>query len=164
MAVDQLVAVEPQTVVRLRARPLRGQRVLVAFQTQDRTPLMGNAAAFTRDGVVPDNYHARLRKGHEAFAEIRKLWTDDAAAYRRELERFFGEMADRLAGDEEVKAAAAEAGNAGTYDVEDERVCFDFQRSMIDTPLLRNIRAQDPELFRFPGMFGGITTLFNYLK
>lgn len=32
---------------------------------------------------------------------------------------------------------------------------------MIDEALLTRIRAQDPELFRFLGMFGGIATLLN---
>ena len=40
----------------------------------------------------------------------------------------------------------------------------DYQRSLIDDELLNRIRFLDDELFRFPGMFGGITTLFNHLK
>ncbi len=161
---NQIVAIEPQTVVRLRARSMAGRRVLVAFQTQDRTPLMGHAAPFTLDGVVPEDFAERLRKVHGVFAEVRGLWREDRSAYRQALEGFFGDMATRLAGNEEVAAVAAEARRAGSYDVVDERVFFDFQRSMLDAELLERIRSQDGELFRFPGMFGGITTLFNYLK
>ena len=159
-----IVAVEPQTVVRLRARPMAGQRVLVGFQTQDRTPLMGHAAPFTLDGVIPDDYAERLRKAHGIFAEVRGLSSDDRPAFLQALEGFFGGMRQRLAGNEEVAAVAAEARRVGSYDVVDEREFFDFQRSMLDAELLERIRSQDSELFRFPGMFGGITTLFNYLK
>lgn len=162
---NQLVAIEPETVVRLRARPLAGQRVLVAFQTQDRTPLMGHAAPFTLDGEVPDDYAARLRKAHGAFTQVHALWRDDRQAYRGALEGFFGGMAKRLEGNPEVGAVSSEARRAGSYDTgdEDERALFEYQHSMIDEALLERIRAKDPELFRFPGMFGGITTLFNYL-
>jgi hypothetical protein len=161
---DQIVAVEPQTVVRLRARPMAGQRVLVGFQTQDRTPLIGHAAPFTLDGVVPEDFAERLRKVHGVFAEVRGLWSDDRPAYLQALDGFFGGMTKRLDGNQEVAAVAAEARRVGSYDVVDEREFFDFQRAMLDAQLLERIRSQDGELFRFPGMFGGITTLFNYLK
>ena len=160
----QPVAIEPQSVVRLRARPQPGGRVLVAFQTQDRTPLMGNAAPFTLDGEVPEGWDVRLRKGHEAFTEAAGLWDGDRPAYEAALERFFGSMAEKLEGDAAVAAVCEEARGAGSYDAADERVFFDYQEGMIDEPLLARIRAQDPELFRFPGMFGGITTLFNCLE
>ena len=45
---------------------------------------------------------------------------------RESLDRFFGCMADRLEGDEEVAAASAEARRAGSYDVTDERELFEF--------------------------------------
>ena len=158
------VAIEPQSVVRLRARPQPGGRVLVAFQTQDRTPLMGNAAPFTLDGEVPDRWDERLRKGHEAFAAVAGLWSGDRPAYEAALERFFGSMAEELEGDDAVAAVCEEARGAGSYDAADEGVFFDYQEGMLDEPLLARIRAQDPEMFRFPGMFGGIATLFNCLK
>ena len=161
---ERAVAVEPETVVRLRARPLAGQRVLVAFQTQDRTPLIGHAAPFTLDGEVPDDYFERLRKGHGAFCEVQKLWHDDRKAYRAALDRFFGGMANRLKGDRAVAETSAEARRAGSYDVTDERELFEFQNSMLDATLLERIREQDGELFRFPGMFGAVVTLFNCLK
>jgi hypothetical protein len=164
MAPDQLVAIEPKTVVRLRARPLVGQRVLVAFQTQDRTPLLGNAAPFTLDGTVPEDYAGRLRKAHAAFTEVQTLWRDDQKAYRGALESFFGFMAKRLAGNQEVEACSAEARRVGSYDVGDELVLFESQQAMLDHSLLERIREKDSDLFRFPGMFGAITTLFNYLK
>lgn len=160
----QPVAIEPQTVARLRARPRPGGRVLVAFQTQDRTPLMGNAAPFTLDGEVPEPWDERLRKGHEAFTEAAGLWAGDKEGYEAALEGFFGPMAGKLEGDAAVAAVWEEARGAGSYDAADERVFFDFQEGMIDEPLLARIRAQDPEVFRFPGMFGGIATLFNCLE
>ena len=161
---NQIVAVEPRTVVRLRARPVAGQRVLVAFQTQDRTPLMGNAAPFTLDGVVPEEFAERLRKVHGVFDRVHGWWQDDRPAYQQALGAFFGGMAQRLAGNQEAAAIVAEAGRVGSYDVADERLLFDSQRSMLDAALLERIRSQDSELFRFPGMFGAITTLFNCVK
>ena len=125
---------------------------------------MGNAAPFTLDGEVPDRWDERLRKGHAAFAEVAGLWSGDRPAYEAALERFFGSMAEKLEGDAAVAAVAEEARGAGSYDAADERVFFDYQEGMIDEPLLARIRAQDPELFRFPGMFGGIATLFNCLE
>ena len=164
VAPGELVAIEPQSVVRLRARPHPGGRVLVAFQTQDRTPLLGNAAPFTLDGEVPDRWDERLRKGHAAFAEVAGLWSGDRPAYEAALRRFFGAMAEKLEGDAAVAAVAEEARGVGSYDAADEGAFFDYQEGMIDEPLLARIRAQDPELFRFPGMFGGIATLFNCLE
>ena len=160
----QPVAIEPQCVVRLHARPQPGGRVLVAFQTQDRTPLMGNAAPFTLDDEVPERWDERLRKGHEAFTEAAGLWAGDRPAYEAALEGFFGSMAEKLEGDAAVAAVTEEARGAGSYDAADEGVFFDYQEGMIDGRLLARIRAQDPELFRFPGMFGGIATLFNCLE
>ncbi|MCY3760370.1 MAG: hypothetical protein OXH50_03910 [Gemmatimonadetes bacterium] len=160
----QPVAIEPQSVVRLRARPQPGGRVLVAFQTQDRTPLMGNAAPFTLDGEVPEGWDERLRKGHEAFTEVAGLRAGDRPAYEAALERFFGSMAEKLEGDAAVAAVCEEARGSGSYDAADEGAFFDCQEGMIDEPLLARIRSRDPELFRFPGMFGGIATLFNCLE
>tara|TARA_B100000686_G_C16787054_1_gene975942 strand:+ start:2418 stop:3242 length:825 start_codon:yes stop_codon:yes gene_type:complete len=160
----QIIAVEPQTVVRVRAKPHMGRRVVVAFQTQDRTPLLGNAAPFTLDGQIPDAYDDRLRKGHQAFAKIEKLWTDDKSAYNLVLENFFRLMSDNLAQSKEALTIIEKARTVGSYSVVDERVFLDYQRSLIDDELLNRIRVLDDELFRFPGMFGGITTLFNYLK
>ena len=162
----QPVAIEPQTVVRLRALPQPGGRVLVAFQTQDRTPLMGNAAPFTLDGEVPDRWEERLRKGHSDYANTSLTWSWDKEGYEAALDRFFGSMAEKLEGDAAVAAVCEEARGAGSYDAADEGegVFFDYQEGMIDEPLLARIRAQDPGLFRFPGMFGGVATLFNCLE
>ena len=45
----------PGFVQRIRARPKQGRRVLVAFQTEDHTPLSGHAAAWAAPGAeVPD--------------------------------------------------------------------------------------------------------------
>ena len=123
----QPVAIEPQSVVRLRARPQPGGRVLVAFQTQDRTPLMGNAAPFTLDGEIPERWDERLRKGHDAFTEVAGLWAGDRPAYEAALERFFGSMAEKLEGDAAVAAVCEVARGAGSYDAADEGAFFDCQ-------------------------------------
>ena len=53
LAVGEIADIEPGSIVRFRARPLEHHCVLVAFQTEDRTPLLGHAAPFTLDGEVP---------------------------------------------------------------------------------------------------------------
>ena len=73
LATGEVADIEPGSVVRFRARPLENHCVLVAFQTEDRTPLLGHAAPFTLDGEVPDDWRERLVKCHAAF---------DAAAAR----------------------------------------------------------------------------------
>ena len=158
LAAGEVVDIEPATVVRLRARPLEHHCVLVAFQTEDRTPLLGHAAPFTLDGEVPDDWRERLVKCHAAF---------DAAAARASegghrplLERFLGTMAEKLAGDPEITAAQDQARCAGSYAVEDEQALFERQRALLDEALLARIGNQDEAVFRFPGMFGGVAPLF----
>ena len=128
----------------------RGDGFWSRFRRQDRTPLMGNAAPFTLDGEVPERWDERLGKGHAAFAEAAGLWSGDRPAYEAALERFFGSMAEKLEGDAAVAAVCEEARGAGSYDAPDEGPFFDYQEGMLDEPLLARIRAQDPELFRFP--------------
>ena len=60
LAAGEIADIEPGTVVRFRARPLEHCCVFVAFQTEDRTPLLGHAAPFTLDGEVPDDWRERL--------------------------------------------------------------------------------------------------------
>lgn len=161
LAAGALAAIEPGTIVRFRARPVENQCVLVAFQTEDRTPLAGHAAPFTLDGEVPDDWCERLVKCHAAF--------DAAAAripsgeHRPLLDRFLGTMADKLAGDPEITAARERARREGSYAVADEQALFDRQRALLDEAVLARIRDQDAALFRFPGMFGGVAPLFNLL-
>jgi hypothetical protein len=157
----EIAHIEPGTVVRLRALPLEGHRVLVAFQTEDRTPLVGNAGPFTLDGVVPDDWRERLVTCHGAFAEAaeqaKKGW------HRPLLERFFGKMADVLAGHSEIAAIQAAAREQGSYDIIEEQILFDRQRELLDEAALERIKAQDEAVFRFPGMFGGVAPLFNLI-
>jgi hypothetical protein len=151
----------PGMVIRLRARPSAGRRVLVGFQTEDRTPLQGNAAPFTLDGIVPDAYDARLIKAHAAFHQLQTMSTEDPTNYRDTLEEFFSTMATAIAGNPEITQIQDEARRQGAYSVEDEKALNARQQALLKSEVLERIRNQDEALFRFPGMFGGITTLFN---
>jgi hypothetical protein len=151
----------PGAVARVRARPRPGRRVIVAFQTEDRTPLLGNAAPFTLDDDVPDDYADRLIKTHAAFNAVKQMAERDPSACQKALSHFLDAMAARLAGDDQVRQAQEEARKAGTYDVADEATSFARQRQLLTDEVLARIESQDELLFRFPGMFGGITTLFN---
>ena len=159
LAAGAIADIEPGSVVRFRARPLEHCCVLVAFQTEDRTPLLGHAAPFTLDGAVPDDWRERLVQCHAAF--------DAAAArapnggHRPLLERFLGTMAEKLAGDPEIAAAQDQARREGSYAVAEEQALFDRQRALLDEEVLARIRDQDEAVFRFPGMFGGVAPLFN---
>ena len=157
----RLVRVVPGTVVRLRARPRAGHRCLAAFQTEDRTPLSGNAAPFTLDGVVPDAYDQRLRACHGAFQAAAAMGRDERAAC---LQRFFSTMAQALEGAGDIALMQAAARAAGSYTAPDEEALYQRQQALLTVDVLRRIGAQDEDLFRFPGMFGGITTLFNALE
>lgn len=159
----RLVEIAPGRVVRLRARPRAGRRVVVAFQTQDRTPLLGNAGPFVLDGRVPDAYAERLIKAHGDFDKTRDLAGGDASGCQAVLDQFFAAMAARLEGRPEVQQTQEEASRAGSYTVVDEADLFARQRGLLTPPVVERIRGQDPALYRFPGMFGGITTLFNAL-
>lgn len=157
LAAGEIADIEPGSVVRFRARPLEHHCVLVAFQTEDRTPLLGHAAPFTLDGEVPDDWRERLVKCHAAF---------DAASdggHRPLLERFFGTMAEKLAADPEIAAAQGQARREGSYSVEEEQALFERQRALLDEAVLDRIRDQDEAVFRFPGMFGGVAPLFNLI-
>ena len=160
----EMVQLVPGMVVRVRGRPLPGRRVVVAFQTEDRTPLMGNAAPFTVDGLVPENYSERLVKCHAAFRQMQELAEKDVVEYRERLDAFFRNMEEELAGNQEVHRVQEEARIQGTYDVEDQGVLFGRQRELLNEDVIEGIRKQDEKLFRFPGMFGGITTLFNLIE
>ena len=162
LAEGEIAHVEPGTVVRLRALALEGHRVLVAFQTEDRTPLSGNAGPFTLDGEVPEDWQERLVKCHAAFDEAaehaKKGW------HRPLLQRFLETMADAIAGDPEIAKIQETARAAGSYDVIEEQVFFDRQRSLINEAVLERIKAEDEAVFRFPGMFGGVAPLFNLIN
>ncbi len=161
LAAGEIADIEPGAIVRFRARPLEDHCVLVAFQTEDRTPLLGHAVPFTLDGEVPDDWRERLVKSHAAF--------DAAAAqaangrHRPLLERFLGTMAEKLAGDPEITAVQDQARREGSYAVEEEQILFDRQRALLDEALLARICDRDEAVFRFPGMFGGVAPLFSLI-
>ena len=159
LAAGEIADIEPRSVVRFRARPLENHCVLVAFQTEDRTPLLGHAAPFTLDGEVPDDWRERLVKCHAAFDTAAARASD--GGHRPLLERFLGTMAEKLAGDPEIAAAQDQARREGSYAVTDEQALFERQRTLLDEAVLARIREQDEAMFRFPGMFGGVTPLFN---
>ena len=159
LAAGEIADIEPGTVVRFRARPLEHCCVLVAFQTEDRTPLLGHAAPFTLDGEVPDDWRERLVKGHAAFDAVAARASDDG--HRPLLERFLGAMAEALAGDPAITAAQEQARREGSYAVAEEQALFDRQRALLGEEVLARIRDQDEAVFRFPGMFGGVAPLFN---
>lgn len=160
----ELLRISPRSVVRLRARPRPSRRVLVAFQTQDRTPLLGNAAPFTLDGQVPDEYAARLQKAQGAFVFARRLAGTDPEAYRQLLDAFFARMAQKVEADPQVRQTQAQARQEGAYATDGEEALFARQQALLTPEVIDRIRSQDPDLFRFPGMFGGITTLFRIYK
>ena len=161
LAAGEIADIEPGSVVRFRARPLEHHCVLVAFQTEDRTPLLGHAAPFTLDGEVPDDWRERLVKCHAAFDTAAAQASD--GGHRPLLERFLGTMAKKLAGDPEIAAAQEQARREGSYAVTDEQALFDRQRALLDEAVLDRIRDQDEAVFRFPGMFGGVAPLFNLI-
>ena len=154
--------IEPGSVVRFRARPLEHCCVLVAFQTEDRTPLLGHAAPFTLDGEVPDDWRERLVKCHAAFDAAAARASD--GGHRLLLECFFGTMAEKLAGDPEVVVAQEQARREGSYAVEEEQTLFDRQHALLDEAVLDRIRERDEAVFRFPGMFGGVAPLFDLVN
>jgi hypothetical protein len=160
----QIVLLEPGRVVRVRARPRPGRNVLVAFQTEDQTPLLGNAAPLTLDGQVPEEYSQRLRHCHAAFDELRRQAVADMAGYAARLDAFLGGMAARVQNDAHMREIQDAARAAGSYDVADQAPLFARQRDLLTPDVLGRIAAADELLFRFPGMFGGITTLFKLLQ
>ena len=159
LTAGKIADIEPGSVVRFRARPLENHCVLVAFQTEDRTPLLGHAAPFTLDGEVPDDWRERLVKCHAAFDEAAARASD--GGHRPLLEHFFGTMAEKLADDPEITATQEQARCEGSYAVAEEQALFDRQRTLLDEAVLARIREQDEAVFRFPGMFGGVAPLFN---
>lgn len=159
LAAGAIADIEPGSVVRFRARPLKNHSVLVAFQTEDRTPLLGHAAPFTLDGEVPDDWRERVVKSHAAFDAAAARASD--GGHRPLLERFFAAMAKKLAGDPAIPAAQARARREGSYADAAEQALFDRQRALLDEALLARIRDQDEAVFRFPGMFGGVAPLFS---
>ena len=157
----EIAHIEPGTVVRLRALPRAGRLVLVAFQTEDRTPLSGNAGPYTLDGLVPEDWRERLVVCHAAFDETVKQAKN--GWHRPQLQRFFAAMTEGLSDSPEIATIQSDARAAGSYEVAEEHVFFDRQRALLDATALERIKAQDEAVFRFPGMFGAVAPLFNLI-
>ncbi len=158
-----VVRVVPGTVIRLRARPRPGRRVLVAFQTEDRTPLLGNAAPLLLSGELPAAYAQRLVRCHGDFAALQARALADPAAYRADLQAFFSTMAARLAEQSEVAPTQARARAEGSYRDDDPLPLFAGQAALLSPAVLTRIRAREDGLFRFPGMFGAVASLGKLL-
>lgn len=152
------VLVSPGSVVRFRVVPRAGHRVLVAFQTEDRTPLHGHAAPLTRAGESPPaGAEARLRQTTEAFAE---LWKSGGGS---RLDSFFDGMAAAVAEDPGVEAARQAAQASGSYEAGADPALFDRARALLTPGVLERIAGGEEPLFRFPGMFGAVAPLFPLL-
>ena len=165
LSADQTVAFEPGLLHRLRARPGGDGRVLVAFQTEDRTPLHGHAAPVSRRGEgVAAHHPARLAGAWQAFEGLRELAAADPEAYRAELVEFMGRMAVAVAGDPEMARIQTEAEAAGTYELADQEPLFQRQAALLTPEVIQRVAAADSDLFRFPGMFGAVAPLFSLLN
>ncbi len=156
----QIAAIEPGSIVRLRARALCAGRVLVAFQTQDHTPLHGNAGPFIYDVAVPEDWQERLVACHAAFERAAAM---EAAGRREVLSSFFAAMASGLVGGAEIGSLRSAAESAGSYAAPDEAPFFARQQTLLDEHTVGRIRQADAGVFRFPGMFGGVAPLFSLI-
>jgi len=161
----QIMTVTPGRIVRLRLQTAPGRRSLVVFQTEDRTPLHGHAAPISRgeEQASPD-HPARVQSAWQSFETLRALATDDPARYRQELEEFFSRMSQVLTGDGQIERLRQEAGESGSYAVEDQRPLFERQQHLLTEDVLDRVAGGDPSVFRFPGMFGAVCPLFDALK
>lgn len=162
LAEGETTTVEPGSVVRFRARPRPGHRALIAFQTEDRTPLHGHAAPLTAEGDAPRaEAAARLRQTTAAFEVLwRTLESPDPAPGRERLNRFFADMARRMEGDGQIAAARIAAERSGSYASGDEAAQFDRARDLLTPEVLARIGSGEAPLFRFPGMLGAVAPLF----
>ena len=148
----------PGSVQRLRARPVAGGRVLVAFQTEDRTPLLGHAAAWAGAESVPDDAEGRVLLTHRAFGELEQ---SGEAQIRERLTAFMAQMGQRLAGDARVREAHEQAEKAGSYAAGGADELFRRQQALVSPQILTRIAAGEDGRFRFPGMFGAVAPLFD---
>lgn len=156
----QTVAIEPRTIVRLRARPIENGRVLVAFQTQDHTPLHGNAGPFVLEGTAPEDWRERLMRCHAAFEDAAVMEADERRAV---LNRFFDSMAARIADVSEIPPLRDSAQAVGSYTASDENLFFERQSALLTEKTIAAIARGDKGVFRFPGMFGGVAPLFSLI-
>ena len=161
VAEGETILVEPGAFIRFRARPRRGGRALIAFQTEDRSPLAGHAAPLISAGeVVPAEAGPRLARTTAAFESMRL----DATAARSRQAEMFAEMATIVHNSAEVTAAQQAASDAGSYAAGPSPALFDDARLLLTRDVIERIGAADAALFRFPGMFGAVAPLFALLE
>jgi len=162
---DRIMTIVPGRIVRLRVRPRVGMRALVAFQTEDRTPLRGHAAPMSLSTrPSPQDHPARLQSAWQAFDSLCTMAQGDFSRYRLELDGFFARMSQALAGNGLLDQEQQEARQDGSYEVVDQRPLFERQQALLTGDLLDRVARADPEVFRFPGMFGAVCPLFSVLK
>ena len=160
VAEGETILVEPGSIVRFRGRPRPGGRVLVSFQTEDRSPLAGHAAPLTLAGQdVPADPGPRLACTTAAFESLCR----DLTGARSRLDGLFSEMASVVGDTPEVARAQDLAATAGSYEAGGLPALFDDARAMLTPAVISRIRGADDPLFRFPGMFGAVAPLFPLL-
>jgi hypothetical protein len=161
VAEGETVRVTPGSFVRFRGVPRPGGRVLVAFHTEDRSPLSGHAAPLSRAGEeIPADAAGRLRVTTAAFEA---LGADPSAAADR-LAEIFDEMRGTVDSSADVTAAQSVARGAGSYEASGAEDLFAASRDLLSAEVIDRIGAGDPALFRFPGMFGAVAPLFPLLE
>ena len=161
VAEGETILVEPGVFVRFRGRPRRGGRVLVAFQTEDRSPLFGHATPLTATGqTVPTDPGARLE---QTTAALQTLGLDAALA-RTRLRELFAHMARAVGHDADVAASQKAARAAGSYAAGPAAELFAKASRLLSPDVIHRIRGGDSTLFRFPGMFGAVAPLFPLLE
>ena len=159
---DDIILIRPLTVIRLRIRSKPGFRAIVAFQTEDQTPLFGNAGPYCLQGLdLPNDPFGRFMVAHEAFERTFLMDSEDR---RRELISFFSYMSSTMKDDSKLECLQESARSAGSYDVKDQGVCFARQKNFLTDEVINRISRGDEKLFRFPGMFGAVAPLFSLLK
>lgn len=157
----ETVLVEPGAFVRFRGTPRPGGRVLIAFQTEDRSPLSGHAAPLSAVGeTVPTDAVARLNHTTATFESLRQ----DQTAARQRLADVFEDMRKVVENSPEVAVAQQNADAAGSYAAGPDGELFDAARQMLTPGIIDRIGAGDAQIFRFPGMFGAVAPLFPLLE
>ncbi|MBT4612863.1 MAG: hypothetical protein HOM68_08155 [Gemmatimonadetes bacterium] len=149
----------PGHVQRIRALPREKGRVLVAFQTEDRTPLAGHAVAWMGDEAesVPDDPAQRVLLTHRAF---NKLAASEPAQIQQQVTAFMRQMSD-LVQNESIEAEHRTAKAAGSYQAGADDALFERQRCLVNSSVLAQIAARDAARFRYPGMFGAVAPMYD---
>lgn len=160
VAEGETLLVEPGGFVRFRARPHPGRRVLISFQTEDRSPLAGHATALIAAGEsVPTEAGARLERTTAAFESLQ---LDPGTASGR-ISELLAEMYQVVSQSPEVSAAQNNAAASGSYSAGSSAELFDAARNMLTPGVIERIGQADAQIFRFPGMFGAVAPLFPLL-